>query len=279
MKKVMRMISMALILAMASVPAAYAQPGPGRPGDRPWGPGGRHWHDDDGWSTGEKIAVGAGIAVLLAAIFSASSKSKTSDSQSAEKKNSDVKTQAHESAKHEADSAAQLIGQYGINDAIDKIIGTWEKQERKAYLFNDSTTVSTIRVSGFSDNMKIEYVIDRGEGNITARVTVPDYDVKEEYSEKFTVPSDAASQYVGFTLRTHRDISGYPVIDGVARGTFAELAGMRSGDLLIKIGTYDLKNADDRQIGLYIIEQANKRALTDFTFSHNRVHKTVPIQL
>ena len=98
MKKVMRMISMALILAMASVPAAYAQPGPGRPGDRPWGPGGRHWHDDDGWSTGEKIAVGAGIAVLLAAIFSASSKSKTSEPQSAEKKNSDVKTQAQESA-------------------------------------------------------------------------------------------------------------------------------------------------------------------------------------
>jgi C-terminal processing protease CtpA/Prc len=275
MKKTMRMIAMALIIAMSAVPAAYARSWR----DGPWGHDGRHWHDDDDWSTGQKIAVGAGIAVLLAAIFSASNKSQSSAPQSAEKKDSDVRTQAQESAKREADSAAQLIGQYGINDATDKIISTWEKQERKAYLYNDSATVSTIRVSGFSDNMKIEYVIDRGEGNVTARVTVPDYDVKEEYSEKFAVPSDATSQYVGFTLRTHRDISGYPVIDGVARGTFADLAGMRSGDLLIKIGANDLKNADDRQVGLYIIDQANKHALTDFTFSRSRIHRTVSVQL
>jgi C-terminal processing protease CtpA/Prc len=87
-------------------------------------------------------------------------------------------------------------------------------------------------------------------------------------------------QYAGFELeRTMRSPSGHMIIREVGKGTAAYYAGIRPGDVLLKVDVYETRNFDPVWFIDYISNRHQSRSLITLSISRNGAEKRFEIQL
>jgi membrane-associated protease RseP (regulator of RpoE activity) len=191
-----------------------------------------------------------------------------------------------------------MIAENGLYQTINMIDSSWRsKGYRTSY--TDSYKLPVLKVSGFSDGAQIIYTFLQSNRMVFVKVVVPEYSVSYEGSAYFNEPKQlyqqrpvapqnvpgapaiySIKQFAGFELATdRRSQSGYMLINEVANGTAAYYAGMRRGDILLKIDAYETKNYDVSWMNSYVADRYRSKALLKVRFLHSGKEKTVSIQL
>lgn len=276
----LRIIAVFLMLSLCFAPMAQAGPHPGPPPPNPHHHHNGHYYYDD-----EDILIGCGVGLLLGAIVSGSNNAQNStqaqQQREYEQKVRDITAKAKENAQYETDHAVELIARNGLEVAIDLLTRSWENEGKRTFL-EDRNGAKILKVSGFEQNVRIEYAFHQESEKVSVRVTAPDYSVSEENSAYYSEPAPVSSvkQFVGFELSENmRDAAGHLLIQEVAKGTAAAFAGISQGDALIKFDNYDTKDYDVARVNSYINNRARSKSMLKITFSHRGARKTVEIQL
>jgi len=201
--------------------------------------------------------------------------------------------QIRDYANKEAKYASDMIAENGLYQAINIIDTSWRN---KGYgtSYSDNYKMPVLKVSGFSDESQIIYTFLQSNKMVFVKVLVPAYSVSYEgsayfneprqvYQQGYAVPQPAISsvlQLAGFELATNRrSASGYMLVNKVANGTAVFYAGMRRGDVLLKIDVYDTKNFEVGWINSYITDKYRSRALLKVRFLHGGKVRTADIKI
>ncbi|MDD4159849.1 MAG: PDZ domain-containing protein [Synergistaceae bacterium] len=274
MKKHVRVMAFLLIFLIMPVKEACANAGP---------PPGHHHHSYSSSHT-EVWVDATGLAVLLATLAAgkAPDDDEAAKQQAAyEQKVKDIREHAKESSKKEMERAAGLIFETGVPEAVEKLVKFWEGEGKKTFL-DDRNGVTVLKISGFEENIRLEYTIRQEDKKISVRVTAPDYSVSEESNEyyKEPVPPAPSKSCLGFELEEfQRDPQGRFIIKDVVKGTAAFYAGVRPGDSLVMVDTYDTKDFDLARIDSYLEKRAELKAPVRITVSQEGKQRSLEIQL
>lgn len=271
-------------------------PSPGyRPGFRPVGPpppppprysGGynRGWYGD--WNGGW-YNDGFGVGILLGAIMSsqaqADAAAAAAQQQAYENKVAQIRSSAEETATRQSSHLAQLISQAGPDNALADLNAYWQAQGQTTFL-DARSPISTLRATGFPQNMTIVYLLDRNIKNITVTVNAREYGVSQSSSVPYTLPlptlSKDAQRLLGFSLADSlRSPDGFFLIQDVIPGTAAAYAGIKNGAKLYKIDGWTTATVTAAQLNAYIESRAAQNGTAAITFSGAGGQKTVQIKL
>lgn len=270
MKKNIRFTALFLIFLIAPVQAAYAY---------------TEHHSYSSSSSHTEVWVDAtGLAALLVTLAAGNNndQAEAAKQQAAyERHVREVREHAKESSRKEMDHAVDLISESGVPGAVEMLVKSWEGEGKKTFL-DDRSGVTVLKVSGFEENIMLEYTIRQDSKKISVRVTAPDYSVSEEsgtyYKEPQPVPP--SKNYLGLELEELlRDPGGRLLIKDVAKGTAAFYAGIMPGDSLVMIDTYDTKNFDIARVDSYLASRAAAKAKVRVTVSQKGEQKIIDIQL
>lgn len=268
MEKYLRITAIFLIFIFAPVPAANAY----------------YEHHSYSSSHTEVWVDVTGLAVLMATLAAGNSNNGADAAKQQaeyEKKVMDIRQYAKESSKKEMQRAADLIFEKGIPETVEMLVSSWEREGKKTFL-DDRNGVTVLKISGFEENIRLEYTIRQESKKISVRVTAPDYSVSEESSSYYKEPDppSPSKSYLGFELEELlRDSQGRLLIKDVVQGTAAFYAGVLPGDSLVMIDTYDTKNFDTARINSYIQNRYEAKAKVKITISQKGNEKRIDIQL
>ena len=292
-----RAIAVLMILVMIFVPAAAfaAPPGPPPPpnggGCRPGPPGpppspfhrhDEYRHDNDDW---DHVAAGLGIAILLGTLIYNSSRHAAPQQPSVtpeqQKKADDARALARQNADAELQRAVALTASHDVAETLDMLDKRWRDDGRTTSI-DAGSPVSALKVTGFVDSIVIDYIFDSAKATATVRVTSPNYQVSEESSGQYHVkpPLSSLQKNLGFDLADkYRSASGGIEIRGIVPDSQAAKAGIKEGDLLLKVDVYDVKNFDCGRISAYIEGRAERKAAVRLLISHQGKTRQVTAQL
>ena len=290
MKKI---VSIALILVLAFATIAVANPrlatgsGPARPPAQQ-----QSSSHSSGGGNGTAIALGIGAALLIGAIVANNSGHHSSDS-------SDVATirkHAATVAQQDAQAAANLASDRGVDAAIGHVINEWDNKGCRAYSEADGSS-TVVRVSGLHQDAKtakITYTFRRQHKDVTVSVSVPDCDIVEEASAAYIEPQnndygnnnnrydgygDALQRYLGITLSGSKDSTGRPYIGAVSNGSGAYYSGIRRGAVLVAIDKHEIRSTGIDRLKSYLAQKARQQAVVRVTCRQNGKMKIADIQL
>jgi hypothetical protein len=268
MNKYIRVTALFLILLIAPFQSAYAYT----------------QHHSYSSSHTEVWVDATGLAVLLATLAAGNS---NNDAEAAkqqaqyEQKVREIREHAKESSRKEMEHALELIFERGVPGAVEMLARSWEGEGKKTFL-DDRNGVAVLKISGFEENIRLEYTIRQESKKISVRVTAPDHSVTEESSAyyKEPVPIPPSKSYLGFELEEFlRDPQGRLIIKDVVKGTAVFYAGILPGDTLLKIDTYDTKNFDIARVDSYLENRSGVKAKVSITVSQKGEQKAIEIQL
>ena len=268
MKIYFRLLALFLILLIAPVQNSFAYSG----------------HHSYSTSHTEVWVDATGLAVLLATLAAGNtdSQAEAARQQAAyEQKVREIREHAKESSRKEMEHAVDLIFERGVPGAVELIVKSWEVEGKKTFL-DDRSGVTVLKVSGFEENIRLEYTIRQESKKISVRVTAPDYSVSEESGSYYKEPQplSPSRSYLGVELEEFfRDPGGRLLIKDVAKGTAAFYAGILPGDALVMIDTYDTKNFDIARVDSYLESRAAAKAKVRVTVSQKGEQKSIDIQL
>lgn len=268
MKKYVKFTALFLILLITPIRTAYAYTE----------------HHSYSSSHTEVWVDATGLAVLLATIAAGNSNNdaEAAKQQAAyEQKVREIRRHAKESSIKEMEHAVDLIFERGVPGAIELLVRSWEGEGKKTFL-DDRNGVAVLKISGFEENIRLEYTIRQESKKITVRVTAPDHLVSEESSTyyKEPVPLPPSKSYLGFDLEEFlRDPQGRLLIKDVVKGTAVFYAGVLPGDTLVMIDTYDTKNFDIARVDSYLENRSEVKAKVKITVSQKGEQKSIEIQL
>jgi hypothetical protein len=86
------------------------------------------------------------------------------------------------------DHAVDLISESGVPGAVEMLVKSWEGEGKKTFL-DDRSGVTVLKVSGFEENIRLEYTIRQDSKKISVRVTAPDYSVSRNREHIIRNPS------------------------------------------------------------------------------------------
>ncbi len=252
--------------------ASYAGPPPGH-----------HYHSYSSSHT-EVWVDATGLAVLLATLAAGNSNNQAEEAKQQaafEQKSREVREHAKESSRKELEHAVGLILERGVPGTVELLVKAWDGEGKKTFL-DDRSGVTVLKVSGFEEDIRLEYTLRQENKRISVRVTAPEYSVSEESSAYYKEPEPVApsKSYLGVGLEEFfRDPQGRLLIKDVAKGTAAFYAGIRPGDSLVMIDTYDTKNFDISRVDSYLENRAAAKAKVKLTVSQKGEQKNIEIQL
>ncbi len=268
MKKHIRVTALFLILLIAPIQTAYAYTE----------------HHSYSSSHTEVWVDATGLAVLLGTLAAGNSNNdaEAAKQQAAyEQKVREIREHAKESSRKEMEHAVDLIFERGVPGAVELLVKSWEGEGKKTFL-DDRNGVAVLKVSGFEENIRLEYTIRQESKKISVRVTAPDYSVSEESSAYYKKPEPLppSKSYLGFGLEEFsRDPQGRLLIKDVLKGTAVFYSGVLPGDTLVMIDTYDTKNFDIARVNSYLENRADIKSKVRITVSRKGEQKTIEIQL
>ncbi len=276
MKRYVRITALFIIFSFVPIPLASAYPSP-----QPYP---HHRYQSYSSSHTGVYMDATGLAVLLATLAAGNGNNEADTAKQQaeyEQKFREIKERARESSKKEMDHAQDLIFERGVPGAVALITRSWESEGKKTFL-DDRNGVSVLKVSGFEENIRLEYTIRQESKKISVRVTAPDYSVSEESSTyyKEPLPVSSSRKYIGLEFEDmSRDPQGRLLIMDVAKGTAAFYSGVMPGDALVKIDVYDTKDFGLGRLSSYLENRAALKALVKITVSQKGQQKVVDIQL
>ena len=232
-----------------------------------------------------------------------------SNSYERERQISDIKTRISENAKTEVDRASKMASEFGAEQAAALIAKTWDGEGKRTNI-DKRSGLQVLKVTGFYDGSQISYTFLPENRKVYVRISVPEYSLSAEESAYYSGPAGQAIpapsegvrqvpvapsytpaamivsdqggilQYAGFELeRTMRSPSGHMIIREVGKGTAAYYAGIRPGDVLLKVDVYETRNFDPVWFIDYISNRHQSRSLITLSISRNGAEKRFEIQL
>ncbi|MDD4159487.1 MAG: PDZ domain-containing protein [Synergistaceae bacterium] len=229
------------------------------------------------------------------------------DSYEREREKDQINEEIRTAAKAEAVRASQMVSEMGLEPAAEIIAKDWEKEGKRAVI-DARSGLHVLRVTGFDDGGQMSYTFLPENRKVYVRISVPEYSLSAEESDSYsmtalrqvssvesrpslpaqnytsaakTLPGTGAGmQQTGFDIeRSKRSSSGHMIIREVSRGTAAYYAGIRPGDVLLKVNAYDSRNFDPGWFSEYISNKYKSRSLIILSISRKGTEKRVEIQL
>lgn len=232
-----------------------------------------------------------------------------SNSYEREREISNIKARISQNAKTEAARASRMASEFGAEQAAALLAKTWDGEGKRTDI-DSRSGLQVLKVDGFYDGSQISYTFLPENRKVYVRISVPEYSLSAEESDYYSapaghsapapsggvrqvpvVPNETASamtvsdqgdtlQYAGFELeRTMRASSGHMIIREVGKGTAAYYAGIRQGDVLLKVDVYETRNFDPLWLSGYISNRHQSRSLITLLISRNGAEKKIEIQL
>lgn len=285
MKK--RAVALSLVIsvvtAFAGPAGAYYCPPPGHGYPRPVHNHRYHYYYDDDYYYDHynSVAITYGIGVLLGTIAANNNAAEQARQQERDKKIASVRDRCKEAVATETGHVAELIEGTGLKNTLEFLHNYWNAKGMRTFL-EDRNNIAILTISGFEDNVKVEYTFMKDYQEVTVKASSSEYKIAEEKKAyyKEPLPRSELSMILGLDLADSlRSASGYLMAQNVVKGTAAAFAGIVPGDAVIKIDAYDTKNIDAARISAYIAARAQAKALLKVTFMHEGKKKTADIQL
>ncbi|MDY9922045.1 MAG: PDZ domain-containing protein [Synergistota bacterium] len=232
-----------------------------------------------------------------------------SNSYERERQISDVKARISQNAKTEAARASKMASEFGAEQTAALLAKTWDGEGKRTDI-DSRSGLQVLKVDGFYDGSQISYTFLPENRKVYVRISVPEYSLSAEESDYYSGPSGHSApapsegvrqvpvvpnyapaamtvsdqgstlQYAGFELeRTMRSPSGHMIIREVGKGTAAYYAGIRPGDVLLKVDVYETRNFDSVWLSDYISNRHQSRSLITLLISRNGAEKKFEIQL
>ena len=232
-----------------------------------------------------------------------------SNSYEREREISDIKAKISQNAKTEASRASKMASEFGAEQAAELLAKNWGGEGKRTNI-DVRSGLLVLKVDGFYDGSQISYTFLPENRKVYARISVPEYSLAVEESDYYSgaagkavpAPSEVVRQvpvvpsytpaamtvsdkggtlqHAGFELdRSARSPSGHMIIREVGKGTAAYYAGIRPGDVLLKVDVYETRNFDHAWFSDYISNRHQSRSLITLSISRNGTEKRFEIQL
>lgn len=222
---------------------------------------------------------------------------------------SEIKIRISENARSEVVRASKIASEFGPEQAAVLLARDWESEGKRANI-DERSGLYVLKVTGFYDGSKMSYTFLPENRKVFVRISVPDYSLSVEEGDYYSGSAGKAApahsegvrqvpvvtnytpaavtvsgqggtlQSAGFEIeRSVRTNSGHMIIREVGKGTAAYYAGMRPGDVLLKVDVYETRNFDFAWFSDYISNRHQSGALITLYISRNGAEKRFEIQL
>ena len=185
------------------------------------------------------------------------------------------------SVKTEIDHVTELANKTGTDNAIETVANYWQQKGQRTFL-DDRNGKAVLKVTGFDENIIMEYIFMREFKEVTVKMSAPDYRVSEERHSyyKEPLPASPTKKYLGFEIYDKaKSPDGHLIITSVAENTAAFYLGIKDGDTLVKIDEYDTKHIDGARVTAYVENRAQAKSKVKLTIGSQGKTRTVEIQL
>ena len=149
-------------------------------------------------------------------------------------------------------------------------------------------SMSYIKDMGNGVKMYREYAINTNTDQVRCIIRVSPYGIDVPRVEDLTPPqpqkpqmslTQAVGQYLGIVTSIEKTPEGgFTILEVVPNG-LSDFAGVKTGDILTKIDTYDLKEHDIDRVAAYIALRYRQKQVIRATVLRNGESKVIEIQL
>lgn len=222
---------------------------------------------------------------------------------------SEIKVRISENARSEVVRASKIASEFGAEKAAVLLARDWDSEGKRTNI-DGRSGLYVLKVTGFYDGSQMSYTFLPENRKVFVRISVPDYSLSVEESDYYSgsagkaasAPSEGVRQVpvvpnytsvavtvsdrggtlqaAGFEIeRSVRSNSGHMIIRDVGKGTAAYYAGIRQGDVLLKVDVYETRNFDSAWFSGYIYSRSQSKSLVTLSISRNGSEKKFEIQL
>lgn len=149
-------------------------------------------------------------------------------------------------------------------------------------------SMSYIKDIGDGVKMYREYAINTNTDQVRCVIRVSPYGIDVASVENITLPepqpaqmtlTQAVGQYLGIVTSTEKTPEGgFTILEVVPNG-LSDFAGVKPGDILTKIDTYDLKEHDIDRVAAYIALRYRQKQVIRATVLRDSKQQVIQIQL
>lgn len=221
----------------------------------------------------------------------------------------EIKIRISENARSEVGRASKMASELGAEQAAVLLARSWEADGKRTNI-DGRSGLYVLKVTGFYDGSQMSYTFLPENRKVFVRISVPDYSLSVEEGDYYSGSSDKSAQApsegvrlvptvpnytpaavtvsdqggtlqsAGFEIeRSVRSNSGHMIIREVGKGTAAYYAGIRQGDVLLKVDVYETRNFDSAWFSEYIYDRRQSKSLVTLSISRNGAEKKFEIQL
>lgn len=288
MKKLIAAL-LAVFVAAASA-AAYPPPPPPRRYGPPPPPPPPHYHRhphgycDDGALFGG-LAVGLMIGALASSQQDQAAAREAEQQRVFEREAAEVRDAARKLAEAQCANVTEIISRLGPDHALEDLDNYWQSHGQPT-LQDVNRPPRTLKIAGFSQNMKLRYDIDRERSTATVTVSAPEYKVSESRTMSYVYTPPAAQpsgggveKLLGFTVSDDsRSPEGFLVVTPVVPSTVAAYAGVRSGSVLCAVDGGSTADVSAAQMEAYIGGRAAAGAAVKLTLADGGARRTLELR-
>ena len=110
-----------------------------------------------------------------------------------ERRAEEVRRAARDTADRQSAHLVEIISRIGSQSALYELNEYWQEQGQTTML-NTRDPVRSLRVTGFQEDLTIDYRLDRAAGEETVTVSAPAYSVSESASALYREPQETEAQ-------------------------------------------------------------------------------------
>lgn len=279
---------LAVLVAAASAAAYPPPPPPRRYGPPPPPPPPhyhRHPHDycDDAALFGG-LAVGLMIGALASSQQDQAAAREAEQQRVFEREAAEVRDAARKLAEAQSVDVTEIISRLGPDHALEDLDNYWQAHGQPT-LQDVNRPPRTLKIAGFSQDMRLLYDIDRERSTVTVTVSAPEYNVSESrtmpyvYAPPAAQPSGGVEKLLGFTVSDDsRSPEGFLVVTSVVPSTVAAYAGVRSGSVLCAVDGGSTADVSAAQMEAYIGGRAAAGAAVKLTLADGGARRTLELR-
>ena len=234
----------------------------------------------------DDVAIAGGIGLLLGAVIAQNNSEYERKQEEEAREAAKAKQRAYDecvmAVNTELEHVLKLINDTTLDDTLAFIRDYWDHKGAETFLDN-RTNIAKLSILSPRDNAKVEYSVMKKFREVTVKASDMKYGVsyeKKSYYNEKPEQTPLADAFGIVMEDTRRDRYGCITAIAVTHGTPASFAGIKPGDSIIKIDTYDTRQLRTEQVLAYAKRKTEERAVVTITYtSAGGEKKTVEIHL
>lgn len=192
-----------------------------------------------------------------------------------------------DTAQSEATGLANLLNERTPDEVLELLIAYCKNNNFKYKLGQFKDYYNFVYSQYFGDT-EVHYSYGVNHALSECRVVVASFqhniseDAYRVYQYTPPTPPSAAyavGEYLGIVFAPEKTAEGHFIVSSVIPNGIAGFAGVKAGDKVTKIDTYDTKEHDVERIASYIILRYNQKATVKATIDRQGQKKVIEIQL